>query len=294
MDLPSLRQLEYVLAIAEHRHFTRAAEACCVSQPALSSQVAQLEEQLGVVLFERSRRGVHVTPAGERFLPSARAAIAALETAVESARGAAEPLRGPLRLGVIPTIAPYLLPDALPRVRSAWPELELHLREEQTAVLLELLAQARLDVLLLALPVSRDDIESVVLLTDEFVACLPLGHPLAKRRSVKMDDLADETVLLLEDGHCLRDQALSACQVAGLQEQADVRATSLHTLLYMVAGGLGVTLVPAMATRHLPADVVVVPFTKPRPGREIGLAWRAGSVRAEEYRLLGQSLRGEG
>lgn len=293
VPLPTLRQLEYVVAIADEASFGAAASHCHVSQPGLSAQVAEAERLLGVRIFERDRRGVFVTPAGEEVVARARALVAAARELVDVARRRAKPLVGPLRLGVIPTIAPYLLPPALPAVRSAHPELRLMLREEKTDLLLALLAKGRLDAALLALDARLHDVDSVALFDDAFLLAMPPGHRLARKKRIAERDLEGERVLLLEDGHCLREQALAVCNRAGADENADFRATSLATLVQMVAGGDGVTLVPQIAVPAVagPASGLVVrPFQPPAPGRKLGLVWRRGSSRAEEMRLLARSF----
>jgi LysR family hydrogen peroxide-inducible transcriptional activator len=292
---PSVRQLEYAVALADALHFGRAARACAVTQPALSAQVAALEELLELRLFERSRRGVRQTAAGAAVIERAREILRGLDELVETARGAREPLCGALHLGVIPTLAPYLLPRWLPRVRAAWPRLRLFLHEDRTARLVAALAEGRLDLLLLALPVGRADVESFPIFDEPFLLAAPRGHALARGRGpVRESALAGEPVLLLEDGHCLRDQALAVCQQAGAREATDVRAASLGTLVQMVAGGLGVTLLPAsaVAAEVRGRSVVVRPFRAPAPRRRIGLAWRKSSPRAAEFRELGAFLQG--
>lgn len=295
--LPTLRQLEYVVAVADEKSFGAAASHCHVSQPGLSTQVREVERLLGVRIFERDRRGVIVTPAGEEIVERARALVASARELVEVARKRARPLCGPLRLGVIPTIAPYLLPASLPAVRRAYPELKLLLREEKTEVLLALIAKGKLDAALLALDVPLGDVDSAPLFDDAFVLAMPAGHKLAKKKQIDEKDLEGERVLLLEDGHCLRDQALAVCDRAGADENADFRATSLATLVQMVAGGDGVTLLPAIAAPSVTgegagsaASVVVRPFKAPAPSRKIGLVWRRGSSRGEEMRMLAAEL----
>lgn len=294
MALPlTLRQLEYVVAIADHASFSRAAEACAVTQPALSAQIAQLEDTLGVQLFERDRRKVLVTPAGAEIIARARAALAAADEVVDSARASAQPLTSTLRLGVIPTIAPFLLPAVLPKVRLSFPRLRLLLREDQTARLLTQLDEGKLDAAVLALPVPGD-LAAAHLYHEDFALAVPRGHRLAKRTAVPASELDEEPVLLLDDGHCLRDQALAVCESAGAREQPELRATSLVTLIQMVASGLGVTLVPAMAASALAppgGDVVVVRFAAPAPGRDVGLCWRMSSARGRELGVLAGRLR---
>lgn len=290
---PSIRQLECAVAVADALHFGRAARACHITQPALSAQIQAIEELLGVRLFERGRRGVMVTAAGAPVIEQARAALAGLDRLVESAKRESEPLTGTLRLGVIPTVAPYLLPPLLPAVRRAWPKLRLVLREEQTARLLEQLALGSLDLLLLALPVERAGLEELPLLREPFAFVAPAAHPLAKRRGpLRERELAEQEILLLEDGHCLRAQALEVCRGAGAAP-GRIQATSLTTLVQMVANGLGVTLLPeralALELRAEPG-LVVRAFAPPAPSRTLGLAWRPGAARAGEYRLLGQTL----
>lgn len=295
-DRPSIRQLECLVAVADRLSFRRAAAELGISQPALSAQVQLAEELLGVQVFERDRRAVLVTPAGDAIVGRARAALDAVDAVGAAARERAEPLVGPLRLGVIPTVAPYWLPALLPEVRRRFPRLELVLREDQTARLLAQLAAGQLDAALLALPVPGD-VTTAAIAREEFLVAAPRGAPVCARRGRMTErDLEDQTVLLLEDGHCLRDQALAVCKRSGAVEAMEVRATSLPTLVQMVAGGLGVTLLPeAAAAALVPArgPVQLAAFAAPRPGRTIGLAWRTSSARLREFRLLGEVLRGQ-
>ncbi len=291
---PTLRQLEYVVAIADHRSFRRAAAACAVTQPALSAQLAHLEAMLGVQIFERDRRKVLVTPTGTEIVARARATLVAAAAVVDVARTAAQPLSGTLRLGVIPTIAPYLLPAVLPAVRAAYPRLRLVLREEQTAPLLAQLDDGRLDAGVLALPVPGD-LAALSLYREDFVLAAPTSHRLARRARLREDDLDGEAVLLLEDGHCLRDQALAVCGHAGSHEVTELRATSLPTLVQMVASGQGVTLLPEMAAAVLAArgsGVMTARFA-PAPGRDVGLVWRMSSARGRELGLLADVVRAQ-
>jgi LysR family hydrogen peroxide-inducible transcriptional activator len=290
---PTVRQLEYVLALAEHLHFRRAAEACYVTQPALSAQIQALEELLGVQLFERNRRQVLLTDIGREVVGRARDIVESVDGLFDAARASREPLGGLVRMGVIPTIAPYLLPRVLPGLRERFPQLELYLREEFTHVLTDRLASGELDVLLLALPIPGD-FETQLLFHDDFFFAVPSEHPLVGRGEVNESDLVDQEVLLLEDGHCLRDQALALCGKAGARESSRMRATSLNTLTQMVAGGMGTTLLPELALQveSWVQGVEVIPFRDPRPHREVGLAWRRASSRSAEYRLLGEALVG--
>lgn len=293
--MTTLRQLEYVVAIEDRGGFQAAADACHVTQPGLSAQVRQLEEDLGVQLFERGRKPVLVTPAGAEILARARTVLAEVDDLEEVARSLTRPFCGLLRLGVIPTVAPFVLPSVLPAVRRAYPELRLELHEGQTADLVEALGHGHLDLLLVALEAPLGDLESTPLIEDPFVLAVPRDHRLARRKRVQERDLDGETVLLLEDGHCLRDQALSVCSRAGASELGDFRASSLTTLMHMVASGAGLTLLPALAARGdmeaLDRDLVLVPFGRPVPTRTIGFAWRRTSPRTEEFEALGGVFR---
>ena len=270
------------MAVADHRNFRKAAACVSISQPALSSQIQAAERLLSVQVFERDRRSVLVTPAGEDVVALARNALEAVDAVGAAARRRGEPLVGPLRLGVIPTVAPYWLPALLPTVRKRFPKLQLILREDQTARLLAALSAGQLDAALVALPVPGDLTISAIA-TEDFVVAAQRGAPiLHKRGRLTERDLDDQTVLLLEDGHCLRDQALAVCSRAGAIESMEVRATSLPTLVQMVAGGLGITLLPETAAAALVqprGPVEVARIGKPPPGRTIGLAWRTSSAR---------------
>ena len=290
--LPTLRQLEYAVAVADHRSFQRAARACHVTQPGLSAQILQLESLLDARLFERDRRNVWITAAGEEVVRRARSVLGEVRGMVESAHGFKHPLRGLLRVGVIPTIAPYLFPQVLPRVRRRHPELRLALHEGRTAELVALLRRGELDLLVVALEAPLDGLEQLALFQDPFLVALPAGHRLAKRRRLREGDLAGETILLLTEGHCLREQALAACRARGADDIGDFRATSLTTLVEMVRGGEGVTLLPKLTVpiEARRRDLALVALEPPAPFRTIGLAWRAASGRAAEYALLGESL----
>ncbi len=296
MERPTIRQLESLVAVADHHSFRRAATELGISQPALSVQVQAAEHTLGVQVFERDRRSVLVTPAGEEVVARARAALTAIDEVSDAARRRAEPLVGPLRLGVIPTVAPYWLPALLPAVRKQFPKLELVLREDQTARLLAQLDAGQLDAALLAIPVPGD-VTTFAVAHEDFLLAAPRGSRLTRKRGKLGErDLEDQTVLLLEDGHCLRDQALAVCARGGAIESMQVRATSLPTLIQMVAGGMGVTLLPEAAGAVLAptrGPVELVPFAKPHPGRTLALAWRTSSARLREFRMLGELLRAE-
>jgi LysR family hydrogen peroxide-inducible transcriptional activator len=293
MERPSIRQLECLVAVAQTGSFRRAATTLGISQPALSAQVQLAEQLLGVQVFERDRRSVLITPAGDDVVSRAREALVAIDAVGDAARRRGEPLVGSLRLGVIPTIAPYWLPALLPEVHRRFPRLELILREDQTARLVTQLSAGQLELALLAIPVPGD-FTTATIAQEGFIAAAPRGAALVKhRRKLTESDLDDQTVLLLEDGHCLRDQALAVCKRAGAIESIEVRATSLPTLVQMVAGGLGVTLLPEAAAAMLVqkhGPVALAEFARPVPGRTIGLAWRTSSGRLREFRLLAETL----
>jgi LysR family hydrogen peroxide-inducible transcriptional activator len=289
----TLRQLQYVVAVAETRNFRRAAEACAVVQPSLSAQIAALEDALGVRIFNRDRRGVLLTPAGELVLARARRVLLEAEELAREAQRAQDPLGGSLRLGVIPTLAPYLLPEVSSILRRAFPSLEPMWREERTAVLVQALQEGRMEGALLALEADLEDLETATLGKDPFMLVLPRDHALARGRSpVSMKDLEGEHLLLLDDGHCLRDQALDACRNARVEELG-FRATSLPTLVQMVASGAGITLLPrlAVATETSRAPVFVRPIAAPVPYRTLALAWRKGCHLDKPLRKLAATLR---
>jgi LysR family hydrogen peroxide-inducible transcriptional activator len=293
MMRPSVRQLECLVATAKHLNFRAAARECHISQPALSGQIARLEAELGVSLFERNRRRVLLTPVGEAIVERAKRLLADLDDLGAVAQVHAEPLGGQLRLGVIPTIAPFLMPEALPLIRRACPDLEVLLREEQTGRSLELLEQGKLDAVLLALEAELGDVQTLPVFRDAFVFAAAAGHPLANRKALRTADLEGERVLLLEDGHCLKDQAWAICQGGGVRDYVDFRATSLGTLAQMVSSGAGVTLLPQLSVPtvgKLPG-IVVRPFVKPVPYRTIGLAWRSTSPRNVLFSTLASTLR---
>ena len=293
--LPSLRQLRYLAALAETKHFGRAAEACFVTQSTLSAGLKELETQLGVTLVERTKRRVMVTPLGEAVVARARRLLSDAGEIVDLARAAAEPLSGPLSLGVIPTVAPFLLPKVLPRVRKAHPKLKLHLVEDLTARLLDRLHAGELDLALIALPYRATDLETLELGEDRFLLATPAGHPLAGHGHVDPQELAQAPLLLLEEGHCLRDHALAACHIANAAPAGErLQATSLHTLTQMVAGGMGVTLLPQMAVDAGLAKgtgIAISLLDDPGATRKIGLAWRPSSARKAEFKTLGEYFR---
>lgn len=296
MERPTLRQLEYFVALAERLNFRKAAEACYVSQPTLSAQIAGLEATLGVQLFERDRRGVRLTAAGEALVPGAREALAQTDRLVQLAGSFGAPLTGPLRLGVIPTVGPYLLPRILPGISQAFPDLQLYLREDMTGRLLEQLDAGRLDLLLLATDLDLGGAQVLPLFSDPFVLAVSATDELAEATEVAVSDLEGRDVLLLDEGHCLRDQALPLCNAAGADEMSGFRASSLGTITQMVAAGLGVTLLPELAVEREAAAVPnlrVIPFAGDGHARQIGLAWRQSSPRTAEYETLARTIQAE-
>jgi LysR family hydrogen peroxide-inducible transcriptional activator len=277
-----LKDLRYLVAVADTRHFGRAAERSFISQPTLSAQLKKLEEYLGVQLIERAPKRVQLTPAGEEIVERARRILDASDQIVELARGHRDPLAGRLRLALLPTIGPYLLPNVATRLRKHLPRLELMLYEYQTDLMLEKLHSGEIDVGILAFPVPMDGLESYELYKEPFMVAVPSAHLLAQRNSIKVSDLDHETLLLLEDGHCLREQALDICSSTDVHEKQDFRATSLETLRQMVAAGVGITLLPELAGRGAYGNargVVIKPFAKPTPTRTIGAVWRKSSAR---------------
>jgi LysR family hydrogen peroxide-inducible transcriptional activator len=289
----TLRQFQYAVAVAEALSFRKAAERCQVSQPSLSAQVAQMEEALGVRLFERDRRRVLVTAAGRELIERARLVLRETDDLVDLARRVGDPLSGTMRIGVIPTISPYLLPHLAPALHVAYPRLTALWAEDKTEVLVRDLEAGSLDAALLALEADIGDVEREVIGSDSFVLATPVGHPLgAKASPAKVSELRDASVLLLDDGHCLRAQALAFCSGAKAQE-LEFRATSLMTLAQMVARGAGVTLLPEIAvpTEARRAGLSIRPFTPPAPKRTIALVWRKRSPLGPVLRQLASTAR---
>ncbi len=287
----NIRALQYFIALAELRHFRKAAERCHVSQPTLSTQIKKLEEQLGTDLIERNSRQVMLTPIGQRILERARIIVSETAAIRQLARDADDPFAGTLSLGVFPTLAPYLLPHVIPTLRQKFPKLTLRLFEEKTERVMAMLATGVVDAILLALPLHDDQLHVEPLFDEPFVLVLPTDHPLAKQPSVSLGDLRTEQLLLLEDGHCLRQHALDVCQLSGAKEQLDFQASSLETLRYMVAAGSGVTLMPILATQPPVTktdNVVTRPFSPPQPQRTIAMAWRKSSLREELLMAVAQ------
>lgn len=291
--IPSLKQLEYLASLAETRHFGHAAENCNVTPSTLSAGIRDLEDFLGVAVAERTKRTVLITPIGQEIAERARGLLLDAEDLMELASTQREPMTGDIRLGAIPTISPFILPSTLPSVEAQYPKLRLYLREEQTAVLLSRLRDGELDVALIALPYDTEKLAVSILFDDAFQFACHDEHPLAEHTSITDDDLADQPLLLLEEGHCLRSHALDACRLDSSLVRVQFEATSLQTLVQMVASGIGVTLLPQMALdagMTTPRNIRIIPLQTPAT-RQIGLVWRASSPRSSEFELLGEIFR---
>ncbi|MBA2237560.1 MAG: LysR family transcriptional regulator [Lysobacter sp.] len=290
----NLRDLRYLVALAEHRHFGRAAAASFVSQPTLSTQIRKLEEELGVSLVERAPRRVMLTPVGRDIAERARKVIAEVEQMSEIARRSQDPEAGTVRLGLFPTVAPYLLPHVLPGLREHFPRLELLLVEEKTDQILARLRDGRLDAGVLALPVHDDQLHVEPLFDEPFVLAVPRRHAMARKASLQMRELDGQHLLLLEEGHCLRDQALDVCRMAGADERHGFRATSLETLRQMVASGVGITLLPMLSVQPpvpVSDDIALLPFRGKPPFRRIAMVWRRSSAMGGFLQSLAAELR---
>ena len=293
MILPSVRHLRYLMALHDHGHFGRAAEACHVTQSTLSASIKELESVLQVTLVDRSKRHVVLTPVGVETVERARKIVKEVEDLVSFTTASREPLSSTLRMGAIPTVGPFLLPRVLPGLRETYSRLKLYLVEDITERLITSLHHGELDVVLLALPRDCGAVETVVLFEDPFVVALPQGHSLVKVASIKPQHLLSEDLLLLKDGHCLRDHALTALRRLADQRLAEFEATSLPTLVQMVDNGLGTTLLPTLAIDAgllRGTNLVMRPLLNSELARKIGLVWRRGTGRREEFRLLAKEL----
>jgi LysR family hydrogen peroxide-inducible transcriptional activator len=292
--LPTLKQLQYLVALRDHGHFGRAAEACFVTQSTLSAGLRELESLIGVTLVERTKRVVRFTPLGLGIADKAQRILREAEELADMARAAGKPLSGELRMGVIPTIAPFLLPRMLPKLRRDWPDLKLFLREETSQAACDSLHRGGLDCVLLALPYACGDVEAFELFEDRLFVAFPADPAEDLPPQVSSAAIDEDKLLLLEDGHCLKDHALAACNRPELRAEATMLGTSLHTLVQMVDNGLGVTLVPEMALSAGILDgtsVVARPLDADHPARRIALIWRKASPREKEFHLLGQALK---
>ena len=292
MNPITIKQLRYFDAVARHLHFGRAADACCVTQPALSMQIIELERALATTLIERARTGLKLTSAGEDIAKRASRILCDADDLVAICAVSRGLLNGKLRLGVIPTVAPYLLPELLAKLKAEYPGLELHVRETQTRPLTEELIDGKLDCILLALPVESTEITTMQLFDDRFLLAVPANYPLSGHVRATREMIAGEKLLLLEEGHCLRDQALAYCDLQHLSSINTLGISTLSTVAGMVAAGHGITLLPEICldveTRGRP--IVIAPFVAPEPARTIGLAWRASSPRTADFRELGRLL----
>ena len=290
----NFRDLQYFVKLAELKHFSKAADACFVSQPTLSTQIRKLEEELGICLVERTPRKIMLTPVGEDIAHRARHVLRDIEHIKDAARRSKDPETGTIKLGIFPTLAPYLLPHVIPVIRKRYPDLRMQLAEEKTEDILHMLDQGILDAGLLALPVEQQDMQIEVLFDEPFVAAMPASHPLCDKQSIAMQDLEGEELLLLEEGHCLRQQALAVCKLAGAHERVDFHATSMETLRQMVAANAGVTLMPVLSVRPpIPSteNIVLRPFAAPAPSRTIALVWRSSSPMGGFLRKFAKSLK---
>jgi len=290
----NLRALQYFIKLADLRHFSKAADACFVSQPTLSTQIKKLEEELGVQLVERSPKQIMLTQVGEEIAQRARLVLSDIEQIRAVARRSGDPASGVLRLGLFPTLAPYYLPHVVPSVRRLYPRLRLQLAEEKTEDILRMLHHGELDAALLALPVSEEGLEIEILFKEPFVLALPDDHPLAGQANITMNDLQGSELLLLEEGHCLREHALEVCALAGAHERVDFHATSMETLRQMVGADVGITLMPVLSVKPPIAptpNVVTRRFADPAPSRTIALIWRSSSALSAFLRELANSLR---
>ena len=294
VHLPTIKQLQYLVALRQHGHFGRAAEACFVTQSTLSAGLRELESLLGIVLVERTRRVVRFTPLGAKIAEKALRVLREAEELTDMARAEGKPLHGELRLGVIPTIAPFLLPTMLPRLREQWPNLKLFLREETSQAACDALQRGQLDCVLLAMPYACGDVDKAALFDDRLYIAFPRGEAPVDPAAVDPGAIDENRLLMLEDGHCLKDHALAACNRPELRAEATMMGTSLHTLVQMVDNGLGVTFVPAMA---IEAGILEGTRVDARPlkselgFRRVSLIWRRSSPREEEFQLLAETLR---
>lgn len=286
--LPSLKQLEYLTSLARTEHFTQASELCNVTPSTLSAGIRDLEETLGVSVAERTKRSVIITPIGKEIAARAELLLRDADDLMKLAIAQQQPMTGIIRLGIIPTIGPFLLPAILPEIEANYPNLKLYLREGQTADILKRLNQGELDLVIMALPYKTDDLEVRELFNDDFLFACNVDHDLAEKKTITNADIENQKLLLLEDGHCLRDHALNACRLPSTHTRIQFEATSLHTLIQMVAEGIGVTFIPKMSADYLLSSAQKVKFIplQEKASREIGLVWRGSSPRHKEFEAL--------
>ncbi len=277
----NLRDLKYIIAVAELRSFVQAAKICFISQPTLSTQIKKLEQSLGVQIFERTNKKVLPTEVGEKIIVSARCILNEVEQIKELAKMAQDPLAGNFRLGAFPTLSTYIFPDLVPLIKQELPSVRLILIEEKTEQLIQQLKLGNIDAALLALPIKDDFLNTKFLFSDEFKLAVALDNPLATKKTIKQSDLHQHQLLLLDEGHCLREHALQICRINDAEEQQDVRATGLETLRQMVKAGTGITFIPEIAIHKSEPGICYLSFTDPVPSRNIGLVWRKTSARTE-------------
>ncbi|MDF0545777.1 hydrogen peroxide-inducible genes activator [Sphingobium sp. H39-3-25] len=292
--MPTLKQLQYLVALKEHGHFGRAADASFVTQSTLSAGIRELESLIGVTLVERTRRVVRFTALGDRIVEKAHRVLREAEELAAIAQSAGKPLAGQLRMSVIPTIAPFLLPQLLPRLRAEKPDLKLYLREETSHAAIESLRHGQVDCVLLALPYATGDVESELLFVDPLYVAFPKDDPRDPPAFISPDMIDESRLLLLEDGHCLKDHALAACNRPELRAEATMMGTSLHTMVQMVDNGLGLTMLPELAIRGgilANTQIIARPLKSPNAHRDIALVWRRNSPREKEFRMLAEILR---
>lgn len=290
----NIKDLEYLVAIDDERHFHRAAERCFVSQPTLSGQLKKLEEELGVLLVERNNRKVSITEAGKVVITHARAVLNEVSTIKDIANSFQDAMIGDIRVGIIPTIAPYLLPIIMPKLNKGFPKLKIWLYEYQTHILLEKLQKSELDFLILALPIEKHDFSELDLFREPFRLAVKKGHALSTKKEINMGDIAQQELLLLEEGHCLREHILDVCLLSGVKEAGQYHATSLETLRHMVGEGMGMTLIPELAVpkKITKADEVsYIEFSDPKPNRRIGMLYRKKSYREETFNNINELIK---
>ena len=282
----NIRDLKYFLALAELEHFGQAAEHCNVSQPTLSGQIKKLENQLGIILFERTNRRVMLTESGRQIARSANKVLREVDSIYEIAKSSSDPMAGKFRLGAFPTLSTYVFPTIVPKVKEIMPDLRLILIEEKTSYLIQKLRNGDIDAALLALPIHDDFLLSEELFDDEFYLAVPPGHELTKFDKIEQKNLNKHRLLLLEEGHCLRDQSLEICRLNGIREEQDFKATGLETLRQMVKAETGITFMPKIAIHENELGIRYIPFKPPTPSRKIGLVWRKTSARYQAINKL--------
>lgn len=274
----NIRDLQYLIALAEHNHFGKAADACFVSQPTLSMQIKKLEETLGIILIEREKKNIHFTEAGKLIIEKARRILQECDDIKTIANNTKDPFSGDFNVGIIPTIAPYLLPNILDALKKKMPLLNLIVHEDKTNAILALLKSGALDAVIIALPVQTDNLTCKTLFVEPFYVALPHNHPLCTEKMISIKTLQPEHILLLSEGHCLREQALEACKLSHSAENTGFRAASLETVRQLVAANYGITLLPALSVREKDS-VTTRPISEPTPSRQIGILWRKSSAR---------------